>query len=110
MEDSDSVKEVTFDEAVAMSAGGRPRMVWLGREPADRIAGMLGLQAGSIIGIDAERILHSGADALGEVRGSVLICYHGRTSKMVASFLKKSHGIEAYSMKGGVTSVVGEIF
>ena len=40
----------------------------------------------------------------------VFVCYHGVTSDYVARLLKNKYGVDAYSLRGGVAGIVGEIF
>ncbi len=102
-------REVSFADAVGMLGHGT-RFVWLGREPIDYITGLLQLEGADAVALDPRRLIEgSRADAEG-LDGAILACYHGRTSAVVAKALKQRFGIDTYSLKGGVTAVVGEIF
>lgn len=102
------MNEVDFEEAKAMAAKGR-RLAWIGREPLDYVAGLLGVDASMMAQMDPRQIRDADPEKLKSMSGTVFICYHGVTSMHVVTFLEK-RGVKAYSLRGGITSIVGEIF
>ena len=109
MKNSDA-DEVNFKEAVEISKRENKSLVWLGREPVGYISELLGLGAESFSKKDPEEIVYMDKERLKQFDGCVLVCYHGNTSGFISRFLKKQHAIKSYSLKGGITAVVGEIF
>ncbi len=108
--ENESIREVSFKEAVEISEKGKRQIIWLGREPASYISDILGLESGSISKKNPEEIVYMEKSELKDLEKSVLLCYHGNTSGFISKFLMKQHAIETYSLKGGITAIVGEIF
>ncbi len=109
MDEKNGVKEVGFKETVEMMNAGH-RFVWLGREPLDYIVGLLEIDGGKADQVGPHDIMAIDKFKALEFKDCVFVCYHGNTSRVVAKMLKQRFNVESYSMKGGVTSVVGEIF
>ena len=102
-------REVDVDEARKMTASGACRLVWMGREPLDYVAELIGFDLSRMAQIDPDGIRTTDAQALKSMAGAVFMCYHGVTSMGAVRFLD-GRGVRAYSLKGGITSIVGEIF
>jgi rhodanese-related sulfurtransferase len=110
MDESKGVKEVDFKETVEMLNSGNHKFVWLGREPLDYIMGLLEIGQGKSEQVGPQDIMSIDKFKALEFKNCIFVCYHGNTSRVVAKMLKQRFNVESYSMKGGVTSVVGEIF
>ena len=104
------VPEIDFKEALDIVSQNHKKLVWLGREPVDYIRGLLELKEDQMISVDVREIMEGAYPDYASLKDDVFVCYHGNTSRMVAKYLKTNRRIDAYSMKGGVTAVVGEIF
>jgi rhodanese-related sulfurtransferase len=109
MEEKNGVLEVGLDEALDIVRKNNVKLIWLGSEPADYIAGLLDLKNGEIVGVNPNDLVGSREEAA-KRRGAIMVCYHGNTSAVVARMMKQRYGVDSYSLKGGVTAVVGEIF
>lgn len=108
--DNKNVDEVTFEEALGMASGRQAKLVWIGREPVEYIRGLLDLKEEMMTGIDPHALMAMEKEEAERLKGSVFVCYHGNSSRAAAKILKDKFGVESYSMKGGVTAIVGEIF
>ena len=109
VEEKNGIREIDFQEAVELLESGR-KFVWLGKEPADYIARLLELDAGIAEKAEPQEIFGADRFRALEFSDCIFVCYHGNTSRAVAKLLKDRHNVESYSLKGGVTAVVGEIF
>ncbi len=104
-----AVREVSFEEVLELSSKST-KLVWLGNEPADYISQLLDLPEGTLKEADPNSILFADKNIAKEYKDAVFICHHGNTSLIIANALKERFDVDSYSMKGGVASVVGEIF
>ncbi len=104
------VKELNFEESVNFVNQNKTALVWIGSEPKEYIEELLNLEKNTLKQLTPAQITSMGKDDAKLYNNHVFVCYHGNSSRYVANFLKDKHGVEAVSMKGGVTSVVGEIF
>jgi rhodanese-related sulfurtransferase len=102
--------EVDLKSAVEMSKKDGSKFVWLGREPKDYISKILGIDSEMILKEDPEDIIYGDKERLKSFDECVFVCYHGNTSGFVSKFLKRQHEVNSYSLKGGITAIVGEIF
>ena len=59
------------------------------------------------ISISPQEILNIDKNSIKELENNIFQCYHGNTSKFVSNYLKKYHSIDTYSLKGGITRVIG---
>lgn len=107
---STDVIEVDLKSAVEMSKRSGSKFVWLGKEPKDYISKILGIESDMLLKEDPEDIIYSDRERLEDFNECVFVCYHGNTSGFVSKFLKRQHKVNSYSLKGGVTGIVGEIF
>ncbi len=111
MEDAKStIEEIPFNEALEVTERKHTRLIWLGREPVDYIRGLLELSSDKMMAMDPHQLTNMERKDAEGLKESVFVCYHGNTSRTAAKFLKNKYGIESYSLKGGVTAIVGEIF
>lgn len=101
--------EVDMEEAEALVSSRGSKLVWIGREPLEYIAGLLGMDPSTMLWLPPERIIGADEPSMKGMSGMVFVCYHGNSSLRVARFLA-SKGIRAYSLRGGITAIVGEIF
>lgn len=104
------VKEVDFAEALDFTRRNRTKLVWLGREPVERIRELLELDSSKLIAADPDSVVNGGKDDAAKFKDCVFVCYHGNTSRYVVNALKDKFGIDSLNLKGGVTAIVGEIF
>lgn len=109
MQERNGIKEVDFAETIEMMKSGT-KFVWLGREPLDYIVKLLEIDSSNAIMVPPRSLIEGNSEEIDNMKGSVFVCYHGNTSGMVVRALKSRFGIDSYSLKGGVTSIVGEIF
>jgi rhodanese-related sulfurtransferase len=109
-DDKNKVPEVDFKQALEMVNGENKRLVWLGREPVDYIRGLLELNEKQMVSIDVREIMEGLYPNYNSLNGAVFVCYHGNTSRVITKYLKSNKKVDAYSLKGGVTALVGEIF
>jgi hypothetical protein len=105
-----AIKEVGFADALRIANSTGTKLVWLGNESTEMIAGFLNVNSEMVIKMDPRKVYSMESKEAEELSGHVLVCYHGNTSMRVAGFLKEKHGVEAYSLSGGVTAVAGEVF
>ncbi|MCL5680168.1 MAG: rhodanese-like domain-containing protein [Candidatus Marsarchaeota archaeon] len=104
------MQEIRFEEAIEAARKNGTKIVWLGSEPVDYINSLLELEAGIIKAANPMEMLNAPKEEALEYQGTILMCYHGNTSAFVSEMLKDKHGVETFNLKGGITSVVGEIF
>jgi rhodanese-related sulfurtransferase len=104
------VKEVDFAEALDFTRRNRTKLVWLGREPVERIRELLELDSSKLIAAEPDSIVNASQDEAVKFKDYVFVCYHGNTSRYVANALKDKFGVDSLNLKGGITAVVGEIF
>ena len=109
-DDKNKIEEIALDQALAIADSKHTKLVWLGSEPVEYIRGLLELNEDKMIGMNPHAIMSMDKKDAEGLSGSVFVCYHGNTSRTAAKFLKSKYGIESYSLKGGVTAIVGEIF
>lgn len=102
--------ELDLDNALKKINEKGTKLVWLGIEPTAYISKLLDIDSKDIRKITPEEIIYSGKDDLKKLEEHVFVCYHGSTSGFLVDYLKKTHQINGYNLKGGVTSIVGEIF
>ncbi len=110
MQERNGVREVSFDEATEMLKGNGVKFVWLGREPLEYIVKLLEIEPTKAEMIPPRSLVEGNSEEIESLKGAIFACYHGNTSGVVVKSLKSRFGIESYSLKGGVTAVVGEIF
>ena len=110
MQERNGVKEVGFEEAAEMLKGDGVKFVWLGTEPLDYIVKLLEIDTSKAEMLPPRNLIEGNSEQIESLRGAIFACYHGNTSAVVVKSLKSRFGIESYSLKGGVTAIVGEIF
>jgi rhodanese-related sulfurtransferase len=106
----DQTKDLDLDSALRIIKENKTRMVWLGREPLDYICELLQVDKGVFIYADPNEMLEMKRNVAMKFKKHVFVCYHGVTSDYVARLLKNKYGVDAYSLRGGVAGIVGEIF
>lgn len=105
-----AVKEVEIDEARKLSKQTGAKFVWLGGPVRISIPEALEISDTQILAIEPDEILSFGEDKLKLLQHDIFVCYHGITSAAVVKYLKSKKNIDAYSLKGGITAIVGENF
>jgi rhodanese-related sulfurtransferase len=102
-------KELTLETAKNIVNDSEKKFVWVGAEMHfDAAKKALDLAEDKIMCINPRELVDMEEHAK-KFNGNVFVCYHGNTSLAVVNYLGKLN-IEAYSLKGGITSIVGEIF
>lgn len=104
------IKEVEIEEARKISKQSGAKFVWLGGPVRISIPEALDISDTQLLAIEPNEILSFGQDKLGLLKNDIFVCYHGVTSAAVVKYLKSKKNIEAYSLKGGITAIVGENF
>ena len=104
------IKEVTLDEALKIAKEKGTVMVWLGTEPVEYVRELIGVERGKLVQGNPLMIATLSKDEAERFSEHVFICYHGNTSMRVAKTLLSNYNINSYSLKGGVTAIVGEVF
>ncbi len=102
-------QEVSLDQAKAMTSSGQHKLVWIGSEPLDYVASLIRFDVNRMMQLSPREIRTASASELERMSGMVFMCYHGVTSMSVVILLEK-RGVKAYSLRGGITAIVGEIF
>ncbi len=105
-----AVAEMNFEEAVKFAKEKKTRLVWIGREPVEYMRELTGLDENQLIKAEPNQLAYADKKEAERFSDHVFVCYHGNSSKYLATLLKDKFGIDSVSMKGGVTSIVGEIF
>jgi rhodanese-related sulfurtransferase len=109
-DEGNKIRELDFQEALKLVNEHHRRLIWLGHEPVDYIRGLLELNENQMIAIDTRELMEGLYPDYRTLKDDVFVCYHGNTSRVVAKYLKSNKKVESYSLKGGVTAIVGEIF
>ncbi len=104
------VSEIEFDEAIRFASEKKTALVWIGVEPKEYIEEILGMEKNTLKYLDPAKTMQLGEEEAKKFDNHIFVCYHGNSSRYVANFLKDKYKIEALSLKGGVTRIVGEIF
>lgn len=103
---TNEIKEVNLEEAFEIVNKKQTKFIWLGSESINQIATILNSEQDKIIQLNPMDLMNSDQkEFLSTLEGHVLVCYRGRTSKMVAQVLKSKHNIESFSLKGGITNI-----
>lgn len=104
----DATLEVDLDGARRLVAEKGSKLIWLGGRPRIDIAEALGIEGCSVEMIGPDEVYHCDGELAERLSGSVLVCPHGNTSLFLAQHLRENFGVEAYSLRGGISAVVGE--
>ena len=104
--------ELYYEESLKYAKENNKKIIWLGMEPLDYIIDLLNYDEkdnfGEVfISISPQEILNIDKNSIKELENNIFLCYHGNTSKFVSNYLKKYHSIDTYSLKGGITRVIG---
>ena len=99
-------EEVTFPTAKSMVEAGKFKFVWLGAESAESVSYILGVGKEKIIKLDPDKAVELREDEVKALEKNVLVCYNGNLAGFVGSVLRKEYGIDSFSLKGGIISVV----
>ncbi len=104
------IKELFLPEALELVKKKQSRLVWIGVEPADYVAELLQLEPGTMSHLPPQEAMGMDKKKAESYKNCVFVCYHGNSSRYVAQMLSDRYNLEAGSLKGGVTAIVGEIF
>lgn len=107
---TNEIEEIEFNEAVEITNKNKTKFIWLGNEDLDQIAKLLKLDSSKLLKLMPMEIVNSSPETINYLSKHVLVCYRGNTSKMVAKTLKSKYNIDTYSLKGGITKIIGEVF
>jgi rhodanese-related sulfurtransferase len=105
-----AVRELFLEEALNFTASKSSKLVWIGSEPVDYICELLQLEPGSMEQAQPAVALGMSKKDAEHYKNCIFVCYHGVSSKYLAQMLKEKYDIDAGSLKGGVTAILGEIF
>jgi len=103
------INPITFEEAIQHTKKKGTKFVWLGVEPAEYMSKVLKVEDYLVTSMRPEEIIYANKDKLSQLKDHVLVCYHGNTSGFLADYLNQNN-VEAYHLKDGIVSVVGDIF
>ncbi|MCL4383760.1 MAG: hypothetical protein M1168_01310 [Candidatus Marsarchaeota archaeon] len=102
----EEIKEIDLSQAFEIVNKNKTKFVWLGTENVNQIAGLMNLNSDKIIQLSPMELINTNEkELINSLQGHVFVCYHGNTSKIVAKILKSKHGVEAFSLKGGITEI-----
>ncbi len=104
------IKEIEFEEAIKFAAENNTALVWIGVEPKEYIEELLGIEKNTLKQMTPPALMKLDTKEAKSLENHIFVCYHGNSSRYVASILKDKYGVEALSLKGGITRIVGEIF
>ena len=105
-----AISELNFEEALKFAKEKHTKLVRIGKEPIEYIRELNGLNESQLIKAEPNVLAYADKKEAEKFTDHVFVCYHGNSSRYLATLLKDKFGIESISMKGGVTSLVGEIF
>ncbi|HVA83032.1 MAG TPA: rhodanese-like domain-containing protein [Candidatus Aquilonibacter sp.] len=106
--DKFQVKTLEIKEARELSRKSGAKFVWLGQPVRISLTKALGINADQLLEFGPEEIVAMPDAKLKILNNYIFVCYHGITSAAVVKFLKEKKGVEGYSLKGGITAIVGE--
>lgn len=109
VEEEGVVKELgslDFTEAKAHLAKPGTSLVWLGVEPPDYVAYMLGIDPLKIVRVNPADVFSMSAEGLKEMVGDIFACYNGHISTEIVGILRKEYNIEAFALKGGLMGLI----
>ena len=105
---ANEIKEVDLNEAIEITSKNKTKLVWLGNEDIEEIATILNVHSSNVIRLMPMEVMHNTPESLKYLNNHVLVCYHGNTSRIVAQVLKSKFNIETFSLRGGITKILGE--
>ncbi|EFD93074.1 MAG: hypothetical protein BJBARM5_0231 [Candidatus Parvarchaeum acidophilus ARMAN-5] len=100
--------DISLEKARKLLEENKKQFFWVGEEEhLDTVREILDISSEQITYLNPEKLYY--LDNLKVLEGNIFVCYHGNTSRAVASYLSEE-GIKAYSLIGGITSLSGDIF
>lgn len=102
------VKTLNIKEAREYSKKSGAKFVWLGQPLRISLTKALEINPDQLLEIDPEEIVSMPDAKARLLNNDIFVCYHGITSAAVVKFLKEKKGVDGYSLKGGITAIVGE--
>lgn len=96
---------IGIDEARRLIASTGKRMVWLGLEPLEYVAYLLGVGQDRIVKRDPKEIIEMDKEQLKEFEGCVFVAYSEAIAEHVTDELRRN-GIAAYNLRGGILSTL----
>jgi hypothetical protein len=96
---------VSLAEAKKMVTEKGSRFVWLGVEPVEEVAKVLGVDAESVTHANQDTIAQYGEGRARELTTSVLVSYDDIMSSHLCGLLKKRFGINVHALRGGIRGV-----
>lgn len=106
---NNEIAELGLEEAMDFIEKKNTKLVWLGTESEEVISRAIDVPKDKIVKISPEEIIYFDDKQMKKLGNHVFAGYHDSTSKFVIRFMKNKCGIEATSLKGGVTGVIGDI-
>ncbi|MDE1846318.1 MAG: rhodanese-like domain-containing protein [Candidatus Micrarchaeota archaeon] len=108
MKGNSKIKTIKIEEARQLSKSKGAKFVWLGQPLRISLTKALGITPEQLLEFEPEEIVSMPDAKLKLLNNDIFVCYHGITSAAVVKFLKEKKGVEGYSLKGGITAIVGE--
>ncbi|MDE1869633.1 MAG: rhodanese-like domain-containing protein [Candidatus Micrarchaeota archaeon] len=102
------LKEVELAEAKKIAKDSGSKFVWLGSPVKISLSSALGIKPDQLLEFDPHEIISMPDEKLRMLKNDVFVCYHGITSAAMVKYLKSKKNIDGYSLKGGITAIVGE--
>lgn len=89
-------------ECKALVSSGKARFVWMGVEPVEEVAGVLGVKAERIVQMSGSHILKQTKEQLDSLGALILVSYSGVMEEHTMKLMKKRFGKEPIILKGGI--------
>ncbi|MDE1851740.1 MAG: PH domain-containing protein [Candidatus Micrarchaeota archaeon] len=96
---------IGIDEARKLVASSGKKMVWLGLEPLEYVAYLLGIDQSRLEKRDPKEIMEMEREQLKELEGCVFVAYSDALAEHVIDEMRQN-GIAAYNLKGGILSTL----
>ncbi|MDE1823090.1 MAG: PH domain-containing protein [Candidatus Micrarchaeota archaeon] len=96
---------IGIDEARRLVASSGKKMVWLGLEPLEYVAYLLGVSQENLTKRDPKEIMELEGERLKEFEGCIFVAYSDAVSEHVINELKEN-GVAAYNLRGGILSTL----
>ena len=97
--DKPKLKEAIQNDSKAM-------VIWLGVEPADSVAYMLGIGIDKIMRVNPADIPNMSLEGIKDLEGKILACSSGTISAQIAALLKREYHVNTYVLKDGLMGTI----
>jgi len=102
------LKEVGIVEARKLAKKGGAKFVWLGSPVKISLSTALGISPDQLLEFEPSEIIAMPDEKIKHLNNDIFVCYHGITSAALVKYLKSKKNVHGYSLKGGITAIVGE--